>query len=192
MNALATKAVARVGWFALVAFSFCSVISLGGQPTPFPGKQPSVLSPDKQYELINRDADSDADASKLGDNHALFLRDVKTGAEKKIHAYARHIEVFWSPDDRFIAVTDFAASDASVCYIFRLAEGKMVNVADALTKALESSGKLKNHHVYFQAVAWQKGPILKVKVSGYGEHDKKGFETSCLYDVAKDQAVLPP
>jgi hypothetical protein len=191
MSAFACKVkIGPMAWLTIFVLSALPA-KADTKPTPFPGEKQSLASPDRKFELINRDADTDADAAKLGDNHALFLREAKTGAEKTVHAYARHVETFWSPDARFIAVTDFAASDGSVCYIYRVAEGRLVNLTDALTMALQRTGKLKNHHVYFQAVAWQKGPVLKVKVSGYEDHDKNGFETWCLYDVTKDQADLP-
>ena len=175
----------------LAAFAlFVFPAKADAKPTPFPGEKNSLASPDRRFELINRDAGTDADVAKLGDNHALFLRDSMTGAEKKIHTYARHIEAFWSRDNRFVAFTDFTGSDESVCYVYRVAEGKLINLADSLTKALESTGKLKNHHVYFRAVAWQKAPVLKVKVSGYGDQDKNGFEAWCLYDLAREEATL--
>jgi len=161
-----------------------------GKPTPFPGKQTSLISPDKQRELVNRDADNDSGVVRLGGNHSLFLREAKTGMETRIHTYNRHIEASWSPDGRFVAVTDFAASDESVCFIYRVADGKLVRLTDALKEVLSGTDKLKNHHVYFRAETWQNGPILKVKVSGFGDQDPKGFETWCLYDVARDQATL--
>lgn len=178
-----------MAWLAVSALSVL-LAKADTKPTPFPGEKRSLASPDRKFEFINRDADTDADAAKLGDNHALFLREAKTGAEKTIHAYGRHVEAFWSPDARFIAVTDFAASDESVCYVYRVAEGRLVNLTDALAMALHRTGKLKNHHVYFQAATWQKGPVLKVKVNGYGDQDKNGFETWCVYDVARDHATL--
>ena len=178
-----------VAWLAVFELSVFPA-KADVKPTRFPGEKNSLVSPDRKLELINRDAGTDADVAKLGDNHALFLRDSMTGAEKKIHTYARHIEAFWSRDNRFVAFTDFTGSDESVCYVYRVAEGKLINLADSLTKALESTGKLKNHHVYFRAVAWQKAPVLKVKVSGYGDQDKNGFEAWCLYDLAREEATL--
>jgi hypothetical protein len=153
----------------------------------FPGESPSLTSPDKNSVLLNVDAEKDADVARLGDNHALFLRDVKTSKESKVHSYPRHVTAFWSPNSRFVTINDFEASNRATCYVYAVAEGKLINVADSIRKLLES--EQKNHHVYFEASEWKDGSTLKVKVTGYGEQNRAGFERWFVYDVVTHQSM---
>src|ERR1043166_5005806 len=156
----------------------------------FPSESPSLTSPDKKSVLLNVDAENDADVARLGDNHALFLRDAKTSKERKIHSYPRHVNTFWSPNSHFVTINDFEASNRATCYVYAVAEGKLINVADSISKALKS--EQKNHHLYFEATGWKDGSTLKVKVTGYGEQNRAGFERWFLYYAAKNQSTLLP
>jgi hypothetical protein len=156
----------------------------------FPSKSPSLTSPDKKSVLFNVDAEKDADVARLGDNHALFLRDAKTSKESKVHSYPRHVTAFWSPNSRFVTINDFEASNRATCYVYAVAEGKLINVADSIRRVLES--EQKNHHVYFEATEWKDGSTLKVKVTGYGEQNRAGFERWFVYDAAKNKSTLLP
>jgi hypothetical protein len=174
-------------WIILGPASLSLFTGLAG-PTRFPGAHDSVLSPDKLFQLRNRDAQDETEISRFGNNHALFLRDMNGGIEIQIHAYGRHIEALWSPDSRFVAITDFVGSDESLCYIFRLSDKKLIALTSALKQAINDRVKLANHHVYYQMIGWQKAGVAKVKVSGYGESNKNGFEISLLYDVVNERA----
>ena len=156
----------------------------------FPSESPSLTSPDTKSVLVNVDAENDADVARLGDNHALFLRDVKTSKESKVHSYPRHVTAFWSPNSRFVTINDFEASNRATCYVYAVSEGKLINVADSILKVLES--EQKNHHIYFEGTAWKEGSRLKVKVTGYGEQNRAGFERWFVYDTAKNQSVSLP
>jgi hypothetical protein len=157
----------------------------------FPSKHDILKSPDKNYKLINRDAEKESDVQPLGGNHALFVKDEKTGLERKICNYNRHATALWSPDSQMIAITDFAGSDNSECFIYMLKSNKLVGLAEPLEKAFEGTGKMKNHHLYFEAVNWQKASLLKINVTGYGTNDPNGFNAHCQYDAINARIILP-
>ena len=65
-----------------------------------------------------------------------------------------------------------------------IAEVKLFNVADSIRNGLRSEEK--NHHVYFEATEWKEDSTLKVKVTGYGDQNRVGFERGFIADAAKN------
>ena len=63
-----------------------------------------------------------------------------------------------------------------------MAEAKLFNVEDSIHNVLRSEEK--NHHVYFEATEWKEDSTLKVKVTGYGDQNRVGFEREFIADGA--------
>jgi hypothetical protein len=67
----------------------------------FPGTTAELPSPDGRMRIINRDPED-------GGKHILLLKDAAAAREKLLQAYSRHVSVAWSPNSRYIAITDYA------------------------------------------------------------------------------------
>lgn len=143
----------------------------------FPGKETKFLSPNGRYVLINVDSIEEKDVSRLGDNHALYLRDLKHNKEDKIYSYGRYVDVLWSLKGGWLLINDHGGSDYTNSIIFPVSnKGRPVDVKEELRKR-EGDNKsiFGNHHVYIEGTEWLSENRLKIRVSGYGDVDPGGF-----------------
>src|SRR6266487_4669503 len=110
-------------WFATFSGILISLYSFtataGSQKAiQFPGEISQIASPNGRYVLVNVDSESEEQTLSLGDNHALYLRDLKNGSEKRIYVYGRHVKVLWSPRGNRLMISDYGGSDYANCVIF--------------------------------------------------------------------------
>lgn len=154
----------------------------------FPDVRSTLSSPNKQLVLINRDADNDAEAAKLGDNHALFLRNSESSEELKILSYGRHVEALWSPDSELIAITDLGGSSDSYCHVYRVANNTCIDGTNSMMRIIKNTPLAQCDHLYFRAARWDRSHLLKVTASGYGEG--RGHEARLIYNADNSEAKL--
>lgn len=174
--------------FSLI-IAFLCLMSLaavhGEQLTKFPGKVAMTVSPDGRYEVINKDSLSETEILSMGGNHALYLRNLKTGEERKLYSYGRHVEVLWSPKGTRLLINDYKGSDYSIPIIFSSdGNGNPINIEEQLKKKLKNNPSIfGNHHVYVVGTDWDGENKIKVKIYGYGDVDPNGFTLWYEYTI---------
>jgi hypothetical protein len=146
--------------------------------TEFPGQEPELMSPDRQYVLRNVDSDTEP-------HHVLYLRDQARGSEEQLFAYDRHVSALWSPDGKALLINDHGASDSSNCFIFLVDDVRQrIDVRERLAEQLGANKSINsNHHVYVEGISWLGPDVAKIQVSGYGDVDPKGFKLSYRYQL---------
>lgn len=142
------------------------------QTASYPGPDASLSSPDGKYVVENRD-------SNVEPHHRIVLTKwSKRGSERTtrdIATYARGVVVQWCPDSKWFIVNDHEGSDASVPYVYSVADPTMkIDIRQWLTGHLSSKSLVENHHTYFEA-RWKSAGRIDVKVWGYGDVDPRGF-----------------
>jgi hypothetical protein len=148
----------------------------------FPGSPNSVRAPNRLHSIKNVDRDQEP-------NHSLLLRDEKTGLERKVLDYGRHVDVMWAPDSKSFFVNDYAGSSESNCQIFSVEDLKRLDVLETL-KAADREGLPSSDHLYVTCKAWH-GDSIGVSLSGRGEGHPEGldFEYSVNARTGKAQRV---
>ncbi len=80
----------------------------------------------------------------------------------------RDIDVYWSPDSRYVAVTDWIGSNAADCYVVAVtAPNTRFSVADAVPKLPID---VQNAHFYVSCNGWQSPGHLWIMVSGHTDY----------------------
>src|SRR3989442_82485 len=95
-------------------FAFLTASAAAGQhdPVVFPGAVTLVESPDGAWVVTwTRKAKPEAD-------HALGIRNTRTGAARRLQTFGRWASVLWSDDTRHVAVTDGAGSDYADAWVY--------------------------------------------------------------------------
>ncbi len=155
-----------------------------GPSINFPGPKCGVTSPDGRYIVLNVDSQMDAETRYLGENHALYLLDLKTPTVKRIHPYGRSVSVLWSPRGSALLINDRVGSDSSTVLLVVVGRGaQKIDIGQQLKKKARERSIVANHHVYIEGVEWLAENAMKVKVHGYGDLDPNGFELWYEYMV---------
>ncbi len=137
---------------ALTALAGLSVEATETDGAQFPGNGTALRSPSAKYEVYCVDAESSADAKRLGDNHALFLKSVGTGADTKVITFGRHVAVTWAPTSEVFFVNDHYGSGQVRCRVFACGSGEPRELFHRFSA------------VDCEAVAWVNSSALKVVV----------------------------
>lgn len=117
--------------------------------------------------------------------HQLFLKKLADGSVSKLLDFHRQVDVLWSPDSRFVAVTDRTGSNISQVLLFQPGKKTPVNMAEEIHRLLGEQPEIAgNDHVYFEALCWGGFQELIFKVVGHGDHDRNGFELWFEYDTS--------
>jgi hypothetical protein len=169
-------------WFAtfssILISLYCFTATAGSQKAiQFPGEISQIASPNGRYVLVNVDSESEEQTLYLGDNHALYLRDLKTGKEKKIYAYGRHVKTLWSPKGTRLMISDYGGSDYANCIIFFFETARNpINVQEQLREKMRyNKSVFGNHHTYIVGTEWFSENKVKIKIFGHGDIDPHGF-----------------
>jgi Tol biopolymer transport system component len=112
--------------------------SLGAE---FPGTSSELMSPDGTLRVINRDPDDSRDS------HTIALVGQIGGDEKVLHKYGRHVLAIWSPDSKYLMITDYAESTDATCFFYHVATNSKVDLGKEARRSSEQiSGLLGNEH----------------------------------------------
>ena len=133
---------------------------------------PTVSSPDGRYEVLKVFCSSQANEREL----ALVLRNVQSGERRTLHTYDRDAGVTWSPDSRWIAISDFAGSDYTNNVVVSIDQG--TPSIDLKQRLLESKPKgriLKSDHLYLSASEWKSENEIQIIAWGHDSGRKRAF-----------------
>lgn len=151
-------------WTALLMSAFaCAALPAHTEPlTTFPGTSDRIASPDGRFVIIEIDRDRPP-------YHVLMLENVKTGDERPIRSFDRHVDVMWAPNAQRFFLNDWRASDEADCLVLTLHTTKTYSVLRALE---HSSATLEKQlrpfgHLYVSCVSWPSGHSVLVSAKGY-------------------------
>jgi hypothetical protein len=118
--------------------------------TCFPGENSMIRSHDGRYSLRWAPRPTD-DGS-----HRLLLVEL----ERELLVFDREACATWSPDDAFLAITDYAGSNVAEADVYDVEKGfSKRNVADGLPSAL-SRQLGRSLHGYVEVAGWRNGKML--------------------------------
>jgi len=164
---------------SIILISLCSSAATASSQKvmQFPGESSQIASPNGRYVLVNVDSESEEHTLALGDNHELYLRDLRNGKEKKIYAYGRAVEALWSPTGNKLMINDYGGSNYANCIIFFFDIGRTsIDVQEQLWKKMRYNKSIfGNHHVYIVGKKWFSEKRVKIKIFGHGDVDPHGF-----------------
>jgi hypothetical protein len=97
---------------------------------------PSVLSPDRHYEIEN------VVCSKDTEERALVLHNIDTGVRRILYTYTRDATVLWSPDSHYVAINDYAGSDYTNNLVFSVDKNEpAIDLQKQLNRGLPEHGR---------------------------------------------------
>jgi len=153
-----------------LAVLLMSVLQVGAA-TPFPGQPAEVASPTRSWVLRWIPADQTATGE-----HALVLINQRSGAEREVLSFPRHVTAAWAPDGQHFVVVNFTGSTDAESSVYSVEPGAPVSVA-AILEAQQPGGLSFTRgadHLYVEAVRWLDSNTLSVRVWGYG--GGRGFD----------------
>jgi hypothetical protein len=125
--------------------------------------------------------------------HQLFLKNLANGSVSKLLDFHRSVDVLWSHDGQFVAVTDWTGSNISQVLLFQPGKKIPVNMVDEIYRLLGEQPEISgNDHVYFEALDWGISEELSFKVFGHGDHDRGGFELLFEYNTSGRLKKIEP
>jgi len=131
---------------------------------------PSVLSPDRRYEVEN------LVCSKSTNERTLVLHNVDSGARRTLYTYTREATVLWSPDSHYVAINDYAGSDYTNNLVYSVDQSEPpIDLRKQLDRSLPEHGLEipEADHLYMSAIKWLSHEQLEFLVWGHG--GGKGF-----------------
>jgi hypothetical protein len=114
--------------------------------------------------------------------HALVLKTTDGRSIGTIREFERHLKFEWSPDGRAVALTDYLASNQSVCSIVLVTAG--IQPID-LTEMITPSKKKWRGHWYCEIERWRGPKRALIKAWGYGGEGLESFEQHYEYGLGK-------
>jgi hypothetical protein len=173
---LQTMRRSAIGVLVLLAHG----VMVAAQTRDYPNSDRPLAAPNSLLMIVNRDRDD------VEPPHSLYLVDRHTGAERRIYSYARSVSVNWSPDSSKIGITDFGGSDFANCVVLAASDGSSVDVSADMKRRPELRPYFENNdHVYCEIVRWMNVDTLLVRIHGYGDRNRKGFNIVRRYHFAR-------
>ncbi len=144
----------------------------------FPGKDHHLFSPSGAHRFVWKEP------LNQNDEHHLFYG-TKGSEPRELHAFRRSVCIYWSPDERYFSITDYAGSNVAETYIYNANDpGHPINVTDLLPDKVLKHLK-RAWHCYVEAVSWENNGLF-VRVFGDGDEDPQGFDVTLKCLVEED------
>lgn len=176
------KFVNKIFPILLLCFA-CSLTKASGEVSVssarFPNTFNELFSPNNELKLINKDPDENQDS------HTISIRDNSPDQkEKTIYTYYRHVFVGWSPDSKYISITDFQESTNTTCILYNIQSGNKIDlVKEAMQTNKSIAMILQNEHAYLECSDWLTSSSVQIKVTAWGRNNPGGVETLYIYDI---------
>jgi hypothetical protein len=130
--------------------------------TMFPGTMTECASPARTHTAIWQEP------REGNGGHRLILRD-HTGRSRELRRFDRWVKVLWSPDSRYLVVTDGIGSDVSETWLYDVVSGgDPVNIG---ARGVATLGHAVDgmHHLYVEVVRWRGAGRVVLRVHGHGD-----------------------
>lgn len=162
----------------LITFWGMAFGSEAQSPCTFPGKIEVCRDPTDRRRIQWQESSGSA-------AHILWLRHSGDGVRSKLLEFNRSVDVLWSPNGQYMAITNHLLSDESVLMVF---SGRRFERSDRVDEKLVGSlGEIpeifRNGHRYFVAVRWINADRLQFRVRAYDSEPGKEFVGMFQYDV---------
>lgn len=166
----------------LLCLTFNSLANTGDSSNysaHFPSTSCELLSPDKKMILINKDPDEGQDL------HTLSIRNNTSDQnENIIYTYYRHVFIGWSPNSKYISITDFQESTNTTCILYDIQSGVKTDLVKEAMQTNESIAMiLQNEHSYLECSDWMSSSSLHIKITAWGSNNPDGIENLYIYDI---------
>jgi hypothetical protein len=162
-----------------------SAALLGG----FPGPRAALVSPTRTYAVIWEAPRSDDPEN----THHLLLEDRRTGHRTPLMAFIRNVQVDWAPSGQYVAVTCRCGSDFSDVHLFDVAHpARDLSITRELQRRVGKLRVLRNHHAYLEATGWLNATTLSIRLWGYGDENRRGFERRYEFGVTEGARLSSP
>jgi|HubBroStandDraft_6_1064221.scaffolds.fasta_scaffold04242_7 hypothetical protein len=163
----------------VLTIAFCFVLRATQSRQSFPGGRTTSKSPNGRYVIRNIDYDGSTPA------HRLLLEDRSKKTSIQFFSYDRGVDLLWSPNGSRLILNDHGGSDFTDAYVFLLDDSsRRIKVTEELrTKYPDSARIFSNDHLYIEGVSWIDEETIRIKVSGYGGVDPKGYEAFFIYTL---------
>jgi hypothetical protein len=151
----------------------------------FPGKVNVCRSPDGQWILHWQDVKGEESSS-----HVLVEERIAIpGTFIKVMLFNRSVDVLWSPQSTYFAVTDHTGSSDSTLFVVEPVSLPVFNVEDDFKRTLKGQQRFyANGHRYFNALHWQTASKLVFEVRAYDAEPGKEARGTFIFD-AKSRTV---
>lgn len=146
----------------------------------FPGATSELFSPNGKMAVINNDPDENHNSHTLSisNNHSINQK------ENPIHKYNRHVLVEWSPDGKYLSITDFQESTNTTCFLYDILSATKIDLVEEAMQADKSiAHHLKNEHAYLQCSKWLSPSRVLLKLTAWGSNNPKGVEKYYKYSI---------
>jgi hypothetical protein len=146
----------------------------------FPGKAHHLFSPSGAHRLIWKEPKDQND-----EHHLLY--GTKDRELRELLTFGRSVCIYWSPDETYFSITDYAGSNVAETYIYNANDlGHPINVTDLLPKNAFNYLRKDVWHGYVEATSWGKAGLF-IRVFGDREEKPKGFDVKlkCLVEKGK-------
>jgi hypothetical protein len=128
-------------------------------------------------------------AEESSGRHALVLKTADGRSIGIVREFERHVRFEWSPDGRALALTDYVASNQSVCSIVVVTAG--IQETD-LTEMITPSKKQWRGHWFCEMVQWRGPNRVLIKAWGHGGERPESFEQHYEYELGKEIVKARP
>ena len=146
-----------------IPFLFILAALSSAEEQCFPG-QKEIKSPTGKFALVTK-----------GDGYEIYLGKDSGDEPRKIMEFERSVCALWSPDEKYLAVTNYVGSNVSEVLIFDTGmPDNSLNVYDIIPPGVQ---KLTSDSInsYLEAVRWNKNELV-VKASGMRTNAPREFD----------------
>jgi hypothetical protein len=117
-------------------------------------------------------------------NHVLVEERIATGSSIKVLSFNRSIDVLWSPQSTYFAVTVHTGSSNSTLFVVESGSLPVLTVEDGFERTLQRELRFyDNGHRYFNALHWQTASQLVFEVRAYDAEPGKEVRGTFIFDV---------
>ena len=158
------------------------------------GHLPVAWSADSRIRTwISPDQSAELSSVKIGndDEPGYRLNLIRAGQPPVVvDEYYRSVDVLWSADSRYVAITDWIGSNVADCYIGETAKPEnKVSVTSLLPEIRED---VTNSHFYVSCRNWESPRPIAVRVTGHTDSDPSHqFAYQFVFDVITGRLVNP-
>jgi len=155
--------------FILITVLLAS-IAFSADKVSFPGPERSA-DPTERYSIEWQKPSS-------GDTlHRLFLKNLRTGEQREMQTFDQTADVFWAPDGRAVAVTDWnGINNTDIAIYFPDKPDSTIHLQEAFARSSNKFKFIRQNQIYFEILGWRNKNILYFKAWGQRDNNPDKLE----------------
>lgn len=154
----------------------------------FPGKEHTIVSPLQKPAVIW------LESKNTEESHRLLYRIGEASQPKELFQFDREVCVYWSPEEEYVAITDYTASNIAETFIYKTQDvSHPVNVIDILPKKIQNYFGKGILHGYVETLSWTERGLF-IRAFGDRESTPRTFDATlkCIIDVLTTRVMRHP